>query len=137
MQQKDKLGSEAQFRKPRRARIVSRRASEEEEEERACGTSLPTHLPSVAIPHLICWSISLPTFHVRLNLAPISCLCVAKNLGCMSHGLTYMGFEISRNFGNLIWDHMNRPNISTGNILICPLNLSRFNIYGLLQVKNI
>jgi hypothetical protein len=51
VQQKGKLGSEAQFRKPRRARDVScrvktRRASEEEEEEHACGTSLLTHLPT-------------------------------------------------------------------------------------------
>jgi hypothetical protein len=31
----------------------------------------------------------------------------------MSHGLTHMGFEISRNFLNLLWAHMKRPNIST------------------------
>jgi hypothetical protein len=101
--QKDKLGSEAQFRKPRRTRIMTcrvetRRASEEEEEEHACGTSLLTHLPSGATPHLIYWSISLPTFHVGLNLAPTSCLCAAKNLGYITNGLTHMGFEISRNF---------------------------------------
>jgi hypothetical protein len=98
---KDKLGSEAQFRKPRRARassrVESRRASEEEE-ERACDTSLLTHLPSGATPHLICWSTSLPTFYVGLNLAPTSCLCAAKNMDCISHGLTHMGFQISRNF---------------------------------------
>jgi hypothetical protein len=74
------------------SRVESRRASEEEE-ERACGTSLLTHLPSGAIPHLICWSTSLLTFHVGLNLAPTPCLCAAKNMGCMSHGLTQMGFE--------------------------------------------
>jgi hypothetical protein len=79
-------------------RVVSRRASEEEEEERACGTSLLTHLPSGATPHLICWSTSLPTFHVGLNLAPTPCLCASKNLGCIPNGLTHMGFEISRNF---------------------------------------
>jgi hypothetical protein len=88
------------------------RASEEEEEERACGTPLLTHLPSGATPHLICWSISLPTFHMGLNLAPTSCICAANKLGCMSHGLTHMGFEISRNFWNLIWAHRKRPNIS-------------------------
>jgi hypothetical protein len=123
MQQKDKLGSEAQFRKPRRARASwrvesrrdeTRRASEEEEEEeRACGTSLLTHLPSGATPHLICWSTSLPTFHVGLKLAPTPCLYVAKNLGCKSHGLTHMGFEISRNFWNLVWAKLKWPNIST------------------------
>jgi hypothetical protein len=74
-------------------RVVSRRASEEE--ERACGTSLLTHLPSGATPHLICWCTSVPTFHVGLNLAPTPCLCAANKLGCMSHGLTHMGFEIS------------------------------------------
>jgi hypothetical protein len=77
-------------------RVETRRASEEEEaEERACGTSLLTHLPSGATLHLICWSTSLPTSHVGLNLAPTSCLCAAKNLGCMLHGLTHMGFKIS------------------------------------------
>jgi hypothetical protein len=35
------------------SRDETRRASEEEEEERACGTSLLTHLPSGATPHLI------------------------------------------------------------------------------------
>jgi hypothetical protein len=79
-------------------RVEMRRASEEEDEERVCGTSLLTHLPSGATLHLICWSTSLPTFHVGLNLAPTSCLCTAKNLGCISNGLTHMGFEISRNF---------------------------------------
>jgi hypothetical protein len=59
--------------------------------------SLLTHLPSDATPHLICWSASLPTSHVGLNLAPTSCLCAANNLDCMSHGLIHMGFEISRN----------------------------------------
>jgi hypothetical protein len=50
-------------------------------------------------PYMLpCWSMSLPTFHMGLNLAPISCLCAAKNLGCMSHGLTHMGFEISQKF---------------------------------------
>jgi hypothetical protein len=34
-------------------------------------------------------------------------------MDCMSHGLTHMGFEISRNFWNLVWAHMKRPNIST------------------------
>jgi hypothetical protein len=53
------------------------------------------------------------TFHVGLNLAPTSCFWAAKNLGCMSHGLTHMDFEISRNFWNLIWAYMKRPNIST------------------------
>jgi hypothetical protein len=67
----------------------------EEEEERVCGTSLLTHLPSCATPHLIYWSTSLPTFHVGLNLAPTSCLYATNKLGCMSHGLTHMGFEIS------------------------------------------
>jgi hypothetical protein len=80
------------------SRVETRRASEEEEEERACGTSLLTHLPSGATPHLICWSTSLPTFHVGLNLAPTFSLCAAKNLGCMLHELTHMGFEISSNF---------------------------------------
>jgi hypothetical protein len=80
------------------SRDEMRRASEEEEEERACGTSLLTHLPSGATPHLICWSTSLPTFYVGLNLASTPCLYTANNLGCMSHGLTHMGFEISRNF---------------------------------------
>jgi hypothetical protein len=93
MQQKDKLGSEVQFRKPWRARVEM-----SEEEERACGTSLLTHLPSGATPHLICWSTSLLTSHMGLNLAPTSCFCAANKLGCMSHGLTHMGFEISRNF---------------------------------------
>jgi hypothetical protein len=79
------------------SRVETRRASEEEE-ERTCGTSLLTHLPCGATPHLICWSTSLPTFHVGLNLASTPCLCAANNLGCMSHGLTHMGFEISRNF---------------------------------------
>jgi hypothetical protein len=86
-------------------RDETRRASEEEEEECACGTSLLTHLPSGATPHLICWSTSLPTFHVALNLAPTPCLCAAKNMSYMSHGLTQMGFEISRNFSNLVWAH--------------------------------
>jgi hypothetical protein len=72
-----------------------------EEEECACGTFLLTHLSSDATPHLICWSISLLTFYVGLNLAPTYCLCGANNLGCMSHGLTHMGFEISRNFGKV------------------------------------
>jgi hypothetical protein len=72
--------------------------SEEEEEERACSTSLLTHLPSGATPHLICSSTFLPTFHVGLNLAPTTCLCAAKNLGCIPNGLTHMGFDISRNF---------------------------------------
>jgi hypothetical protein len=81
------------------SRVETRRASEEEEEEeRACGTSLLTHLPSDATPHLICWSTSLPTFHMGLNLAPTPCLCATKNLGCIPNGLTHMGFEISRNF---------------------------------------
>jgi hypothetical protein len=80
------------------SRVETRRASKEEEEERVCGTSLLTHLLSGATPHLIYWSTSLPTSHVGLNLAPTSCLCVAKNLGCISNGLTHMGFEISRNF---------------------------------------
>jgi hypothetical protein len=62
------------------------------------GTPLLTHLPSGATPHLICWSISLPTFNVGLNLAPTSCIYAAINLGCMSDGLTHTGFEISRNF---------------------------------------
>jgi hypothetical protein len=84
----------------RACRVVSRReetrraSEEEEEEERACGTSLLTHLPTGATPHLICWSTSLPTSHVELNLAPTTCLCAAKNLGCMLHGLTHMRFEI-------------------------------------------
>jgi hypothetical protein len=92
VQQKDKLNSEAQFRKPWHARVVtcrveSRRGSEEEEEEeRACGTSLLTHLLSGATPHLICWSTSLPTFYVGLNLAPTTCLCAAKNMGCSHMG---------------------------------------------------
>jgi hypothetical protein len=77
-------------------RVVSRRASEEE--ERMCGTSLLSHLPSGVTPHLIYWSTSLPTFYVRLNLASTSCLCAANNLGCMPHRLTHMGFEISINF---------------------------------------
>jgi hypothetical protein len=82
-----------------RAHVVSSRdETSEEEEERACGTSLLTHLPSGATPHLICWSTSLSTFHVGLNLAPTSYLCAAKNLGCITNGLTHMGFEISRNF---------------------------------------
>jgi hypothetical protein len=80
------------------SRVETRQASEEEEEEHACGTSLLTHLPSGATLHLICWSTSLPTFHVRLNLAPTPCIYATNNLGCMSHGLTHMGFEISRNF---------------------------------------
>jgi hypothetical protein len=50
---------------------------------------------------------------VGLNLALTPCLCAANNLGCMSHGLIHMGFEISRNFWNLLWAHMKRPNIST------------------------
>jgi hypothetical protein len=79
-------------------RDETRRASEEEEEERACGTSFLTHLPSGATPHLICWSTSLSTFHVRLNLAPTSCLYATNKLDCISHGLTHMGFEIYRNF---------------------------------------
>jgi hypothetical protein len=78
------------------SQVETRRASEEE--ECACGTSLLTHLPSGATPYLICWSTSLPTFHVGLNLAPTSFLCAANNLGCMSHRLTQMGFKISRNF---------------------------------------
>jgi hypothetical protein len=57
---------------------------EEEEEERTCGTSLLTHLPSGSATHLICWSTSLPTFHVGLNLAPTSCHCAVNNLVCMS-----------------------------------------------------
>jgi hypothetical protein len=102
----------------RGVRVVSwrdetRRASEEEEEERMCGTFLLTHLSSGATPHLICWSTSLQTFHVGLNLAPTSCLCAAKNLGCMSHGLTHKGFEISRNLWNLLWATRFGPNIST------------------------
>jgi hypothetical protein len=52
------------------------RASEEVE-ERVCGTPILTHLPSGATPHLICWSMSLPTFYVGLNLAPTFCLCTA------------------------------------------------------------
>jgi hypothetical protein len=75
-------------------RDETRRASEEDE-KRACGTSLLTHLPSGATLHLICWSTSLLTFHVGLNLATTSCLCASNKLGCMSHGLTHMGFEIS------------------------------------------
>jgi hypothetical protein len=102
VQQKDKLGSipqiAARARRDMSCRVETRRASEEEEEERACGSSLLTHLPSGATSHLIYWSTSLPTFHVGLNLAPTPCLCAAKNMGCMSHGLTHMGFEISRNF---------------------------------------
>jgi hypothetical protein len=76
----------------------ARITSSEEEEERACGTSILTHLPSGATTHLICWSTSLPTFHVGLNLAPTSYLCAAKNLGCMSNGFTYMDFEIFKIF---------------------------------------
>jgi hypothetical protein len=80
--------SSAQFHKPWRARIAT--SEEEKEEERACDTSLLTHLPSGSTPHLICWSIFLPTFHVGLNLAPTSYLRATKNLGCMSHGLTHI-----------------------------------------------
>jgi hypothetical protein len=68
------------------------------EEERACGTPILTCLLSDATPHLICWSTSLPTFYVGLNLASTSCLFAAKNLGCMLYGLTHIGFKISRNF---------------------------------------
>jgi hypothetical protein len=117
----------------RGARIVSRRASEEE--EHSCGTSLLTHLPSGATPHLICWSISLPTSHVGLNLAPTSYLCAAKNLGYMSHGLTHMSFEISRNFWNLIWAHMKRPNISTRCLFLYITILSRSYIICKLFVR--
>jgi hypothetical protein len=82
------------------ARCVESRRDErisKEEEEHTSATSLLTHLPSGATPHLICWSTSLPTFHMGLNLAPTSCRCAAKNMDCISHGLTQMGFEISRN----------------------------------------
>jgi hypothetical protein len=87
----------ARMRRDVSCRVESSRdeMSEEEEEERACGTSLLTHLPSGATPHLICWSTSLPTSYVGLNLAPTPCLCAVKNLGYMSHGFTHMGFEIS------------------------------------------
>jgi hypothetical protein len=91
--------------------VETRQASEKK--ERVCGTSLLTHLPSGATFHLIYWSTSLPTFYVGLNLALTSCLCAANNLGCISYRLTYMGFEIFRNFWNLIWAHRKRPNIST------------------------
>jgi hypothetical protein len=64
-------------------RVVSRRARRRRRRS-VCGT---THLPSGATPYLIYWSTSLPTFHVGLNLAPTSCLCAAKNLGCISYGL--------------------------------------------------
>jgi hypothetical protein len=65
------------------------------------------------MPHLICWSTCLPTFHVGLNLAPVSCLCATNNLGCMSHGLIHMGFDISRNFWNLIWTKLKWPNTNS------------------------
>jgi hypothetical protein len=95
VQQKDKLGSETQFRKPRRARCDE--SSRVETSERGGGARVWhfTHLPSGATPHLICWSISFPTFHVGLNLAHTLCLCAANKLGCISHGLTHMDFEIS------------------------------------------
>jgi hypothetical protein len=47
---------------------ASSRASEEEE-ECLCNIPILTHLPSGWTPHLICWSTSLPIFHVKLNLA--------------------------------------------------------------------
>jgi hypothetical protein len=65
------------------------------------------------LPHLICWSIFFPIFHMKLNLAPTSYFCRAKNLSCMLHGLTHMNFKIYRNFWNLIWANMYVPNIST------------------------
>jgi hypothetical protein len=80
------------------AACARRVETSEEEEERACGTSLLTHLPRGATPHLIYWSTPLPTFHVRVNLGPTSCLCAANKLGCISYELTHMDFEIYRNF---------------------------------------
>jgi hypothetical protein len=93
-----KISSAPRLNSANRGARARRVETSEEEEERACDTSLLTHLPSGATPHLICWSTSLPTSHVGLNLAPTSCLCAANNLGCITNGLTHMGFEISRNF---------------------------------------
>jgi hypothetical protein len=82
----------------RGARVVTFRVeTSEEEEESACGTFSHSLTKWCNTPRYM-WSTSLPTFHMGLNLALTSCLCAANNLGCMSHWLTNMGFEISRNF---------------------------------------
>jgi hypothetical protein len=103
VQQKDKLGSEVQFCKLRRARVVTCRVKSRQDERarrrRSACVALLFSLTYQVVQHPTLYvGLSLLTFHVRLNLAHTSCLYAANNLGCMSHGLTHMCFEIYRNF---------------------------------------
>jgi hypothetical protein len=63
-----------------------------------------------------------PNFLCGTKLSSHLLLLCSQQLGLHvtdSHGFTHMGFEISRNFYNLMWAHRKRPNIST----IPPLDL--------------